>query len=413
MLKSRAARIALPLVLGLTVGLMATTSAANATTRTAAATSAHKATGTPIKVGFYSDGESAAADNTSEIAAARAGVHYVNNTLGGAHGHPIDLIVCQGNQTPAAATNCGDQLVSDKVVAILNNATSFAAPLDAAVAPSGIPLVYYGSTDPSALNGGTFFSMVDLLGQNLAGPAELAKKAGLTKLTMIVLDVPTITDGITTYGTKYYAKSGIKETTVAVPFGTADLTPQVQTALSSGAQAFGIIGLTDFCTSALQAMRTLGFKGPVYMGTICLGSNPATQAASISGGLQNVDIISTENLNSKSADVTAYKTLLKAESPNVQTSGLTPGGFAVVVGFARALSAASSISSPADVEAALKAMKPAPIPLGSGLTFQCNDKQVSYAPGQCSTSVLVAKMNAQGAIGPFKQLSLSGIEGAS
>ena len=54
---------------------------------------AKAATGSPVKIGFITDGKSATIDNSSEIPAAQAAAKYVNEHLGGVAGHAITLDV--------------------------------------------------------------------------------------------------------------------------------------------------------------------------------------------------------------------------------------------------------------------------------------------------------------------------------
>ena len=50
----------------------------------------------------------------------------------------------------------------------------------------------------------------------------------------------------------------------------------------------------------------------------------------------------------------------------------------------------------------MAAMPPTPLPLGGGITFQCNGTQVSLAPPICSTQVLKAKYTAKAVPVGFK-----------
>ena len=52
-------------------------------------------------------------------------------------------------------------------------------------------------------------------------------------------------------------------------------------------------------------------------------------------------------------------------------------------------------------------MPPTPLPLGGGITFQCNGKQVSLAPPICSTQVLKAKYTAKAIPVGFKVFDTS------
>src|ERR1700681_2724229 len=123
------------------------TTAAGAATTTTAATAAFgtpkPATGTPVKVGFVTDGKTANIDNSSEVPAAQAAVKYVNQYLGGVNGHPITLDVCDTQQTPSGGTDCGNQMVSDGVPVVLESVSGQAGSVYTPVAAANIPYVGY------------------------------------------------------------------------------------------------------------------------------------------------------------------------------------------------------------------------------------------------------------------------------
>jgi hypothetical protein len=54
-------------------------------------------------------------------------------------------------------------------------------------------------------------------------------------------------------------------------------------------------------------------------------------------------------------------------------------------------------------------MAPTPLPLGGGITFQCDGKQVSLAPPICSTQVLRAKFTAKAVPVGFKVFDTSNL----
>jgi hypothetical protein len=54
-------------------------------------------------------------------------------------------------------------------------------------------------------------------------------------------------------------------------------------------------------------------------------------------------------------------------------------------------------------------MAPTPLPLGGGITFECNGKQVTLAPPICSTQVLKAKYTAKAVPVGFKVFDTSAL----
>src|SRR5579864_1446996 len=134
-----------------------TTGASAATTTTAApsdlGTPKAAPTGTPLKVGYQTDGKTTNIDNSSEVPAAQAAVKYINTYLGGVDGHPLSLDVCDDQQTPSGATDCANQFVTDKVPVVLYNVSGQGGPLFTGLKAAGIPLFAYASIDQSTLQG--------------------------------------------------------------------------------------------------------------------------------------------------------------------------------------------------------------------------------------------------------------------
>src|SRR3546814_16980112 len=82
---------------------------------------------------------------------------------------------------------------------------------------------------------------------------------------MVVIDVPSATQAAEALGGIVFGKAGVAYEVITAPPGTPDLTPQLQAAVDSGADAIGLTGDVTFCTSFLQAYQTLGLDIPKYM----------------------------------------------------------------------------------------------------------------------------------------------------
>jgi branched-chain amino acid transport system substrate-binding protein len=364
-----------------------------------------KATGTPVKIGFVSGGVGNGIDNSSETPAAEAATAYANNYLGGIDGHRIDLVTCIFNQTPAGATNCGNQMVADKVSVVLYGTMGQAPQLEAAVDPAKIPIVGWEEVDGGMVSGGTHgthFVITNLIGEILGAPAKLAQEQGIKKSALVTVDVPAAVAGAQQLGTAFFKTAGVGLDIVAVSPGTADMTPQMQAALSKGVKSFGLIGDVAFCTSALKAIRTLGFTGLVSSQSTCLGVGTQT-AKAIPGGMAGVDLITAETTDPSAPQVKLYDAVMAKYAPSTQLVDVTGGSYGVVLALVRALNAsAPQTFDPAGVTAALKSAPPEQLPLSAtGVTFQCDGKEVSIAPGVCASALLAGSYNAAGDIVKF------------
>ncbi len=84
----------------------------------AAADSPTAADGEPIKVGMINLEGSPGGSFPEVRAGAEAAIGYINNSMGGVDGRPIELTVCAHEIDPSAAQDCANQLVDDAVSAI-------------------------------------------------------------------------------------------------------------------------------------------------------------------------------------------------------------------------------------------------------------------------------------------------------
>jgi len=384
---------------------------AAATTTTAAELGTPKAaTGTPLRLGYITDGKTANIDNSSEVPAAQAAVRFVNGYLGGIAGHPITLDVCDDQQTPSGATDCGNQFATDKVTAVLDNVTGQGVPLFAALQASGIPLVAYQSADMPVLSAKSgAYVVANPLVYAFAGPAKLAQQAGVTRAAVIVTDVPSAATPAKALDPIFYKNAGVAVDIVAIPVGTADLTPQIQAELGKNPGQFQVFGDVSLCTAAIKAIKASTFTGSVVVIPQCI---TATSAASIPGGYAGLKLVTSASNDPTDPDNKIYIAAMKAYSPGTDpfVNGVTQGGFAAVLGFARAMTGATGDFSPAGINATITAMGSQPLPFGGGLAFQCNGKQLSIAPAVCSTGALAATLDQSGKpTGSFTPIDASAI----
>src|SRR5262249_21006349 len=78
----------------------------------------NKATKSPITFGLINLEQGPVAFPELRLGA-QAGIKYVNQYLGGLKGHPIKLVTCATDGTPATSARCANQLAGKHVVAML------------------------------------------------------------------------------------------------------------------------------------------------------------------------------------------------------------------------------------------------------------------------------------------------------
>ena len=217
-------------------------------------------------------------------------------------------------------------------------------------------------------------------------------ESGAKRAAVLVTDVPAASGPVKTLGTVFYKNAGATLDVVTIPLGTADMTPQVQSELSKNPDQFALVGDSAFCNSAVKAIRTLGFSKPIIGIPQCL---PFTQT--IPGGLTGVKILTAASTDPSDSEVKLYDAVMATYAPGTNAAGdVTSGGYAAVLGFARAMTGLSGDLTAANINSALASMSPQPLPLASGVTFQCNGKALSFFPGICSTGALQTDLSQDG-----------------
>ena len=361
------------------------------------------ATGSSIKIGLVGDGKTMGIDQTPMEDAFKATVQYANERLGGLNGHKIEVDFCVTNNTPSDATTCGVQMVNDGVAAVLVPVSAQDGAIYKAIAESGIPYIGFAAGSPDVILGANAFLLVNPVAA-LAAPAKIAKDDGLEKAGIILVDVPAATGSIDALVQPIYRKAGVDLELVKVSPQTADMTPQIQQALSGGVNQFLVLGGDSFNAQAIKTLKDLGFDGKILLATA-----PSKAIADVvPGGLQGVLYISTATTDPNDREVQRFdavmKTYMRDNEPNAQSAW----SYSLVTALLDALRGNESAIDAASVRSAFGAMpKALPVPLGGGLTYQCGAKVVSFLSSVCTKNTLLTTLDAEGNGGTYEQLDLT------
>lgn len=360
------------------------------------------ASGDPIQVGFIYSGETAAIDTTPEYEGAKATVEYVNEYMGGIGGRPLELLVCTDLLTPAGATDCGNEMVAAGVPIVLQSQPINPVQITELLEPAAIPYFTAQGFDPSILMSDMAFALGNPF-TIVGAPVTAAKAAGATKTAMVYIDLPA-TATFTAFAKPVFEANDIELISTAIAPGTPDVNPQIQAALSDGAEQFMVVGDSTLCINTLKALKTLGFDGSILVNFQCIGG----LAEAVPGGIEGVQVGTTQSGSSDDADVQLYDAIMAHYAPDTQAHGLTAeSGYAIVMGFARAthkLDGAAATS--ADFVAAIKAMDPQPLPLFAEGTFQCNGTAAPLTKAVCASSALIETLNADGTVKSSEQFDV-------
>lgn len=351
------------------------------------------ATGASVKIGFAYDGASAAVDTTDQVVAARAAVEYANAKLGGLGGHKIELFECETKLDPT--TDCGDRMVSQKVLAVVAGQMGTAQQVRKPLGPAGIP---YVDSNNQVLGSDIDVSLSNPL-LVLGGAAQYAQAEGLKRATLVVIDQAASVAQIAAFAPTLFNKLGVEVDVIGIPAGTADMTPQIQAAQAKNPDLFHLIGNEQFCASALKAIKTLGLTAKVSAINRC--TSPKS-AASIPGGYAGLTIITGINVDPEQPETKLYEAF-RASFLQGADNGEYQTAYQAMVGFVRAVNGGKlGDTTPAGVAAAIKAMPELPLPLGGGVTYQCNREKVTVLPSACSTGASTAVSDTQGNLSNYK-----------
>jgi len=355
-----------------------------------------KAAGAPLTVGYMTTGQTQTVDNTNEVTIARATVKYANQYLGGVAGRPLALKVCADQGTPSGATDCANQFLAAKVPVVLASEPTNPSAALAVLSPAKVPYVLLTTGDSTTLTAPDASSVANPL-IILTAPIALAKASGAKHVAMIRVDLPAA-DSLPALAAPMYKKAGLKLTTTAVPLGSPDVTPQVQAALSGGADQFLVIGDESLCVNTLKALKTLGYRGKVTSNFNCL---TGSTAGSVPGGFTGLNVPIVYVNNGNTAESKLLKAIAAKYAPGTPTddTGGADFGYIMVSDFQRAMTGITPTQfTSAGIKSALMNMKPQPMALLPGQKFQCNRQASTAEPAVCSNAAAIESISPTGQV---------------
>ena len=353
---------------------------------------AHPATLPAVTIGLISDGGGSSSIGTAalEEQGAKAAVAYENQYQGGLEGHKISLYICENQSTPAGGQTCANDMVQHGVVAVVEPFTGQGQTEVPTIVGAGIPYITISGASTAELTAPGAFAIEGGFPAYLGAMALSSKAHGVTKVAFLVDNVPAAIQGAQVLGGLVYKAAGVGFTVIPVNSGTADMSPQLQSAVSGGAQAVGMVGDVTFCSSFLQAYNTLALKLPKYVLSTCQDPsilNSATLDKALAGSY-----ITTTTKSSKS-DLAVYGAIMKKydpkASPNPNISSNQADGVTPVMTLAAIMKGSTQPVTAAGIKTQTQTAKNVVIPLSGGLTFTCNGTAIPLLKSVCSSSAAI------------------------
>lgn len=354
--------------------------------------SSGKATGTPVTIGMITDAGGSGGIGTSALVeqGAKAAAQYVNADLGGLEGHKVTLYICENQNSPAGGQTCANDMVQHNVVAVVEPFTGQGQTEVPTIVGAGIPyVVITGASTPELTTPGAY-SLEGGFPAYLGAMALSAKAHHLKKVAFAVENVPAAIQGAQALGGIVFKAAGVGMSVVPVNPGTADISPQLQSAVSSGADAVGVIGDVTLCSSFLKAYTTLGLTMPKYVLSSC--QDPSIlDSATLDKALAGSYITTTTQ--SSKADNAEYAALIKKfapkVNPNPNVSSNVSDGVGPVLALASIMKGSTQPVTPAGINEQIKTATNVPIPMSGGLKFTCNGQAIPLLKSVCSSAAAI------------------------
>ena len=366
-------------------------SLAGVTAAGASSSGKDRATGTPVTIGLISDTGSAGGSTGADVeVGAKAAVAYENAYLGGLEGHKVHLYICENQNTPAGGQTCANDMVQKGVVAVTVPFTGQGQTEVPTITAAGIPYITLSGASDAELTTPGAFDLEGGFPADLGAFALSAKDHGYKHVTLLVDNVPAAIQGAQVLGGLVFKAAGVAYTVVPVDTGTADMSPQLQSAVSGGADAVGLVGDVTFCSSFLKAYNTLDLKLPRYVISTCLDPS-ILDSASLDKTLAGSYTATTTNASK--SDLALYASVIKKFAPKVSTnpnvSANQASGVAAVLALANIMKGSTQPVTAAGIKMQIETAKNVVIPLSGGLTFTCNGTAIPLLKSVCSSTAAV------------------------
>jgi branched-chain amino acid transport system substrate-binding protein len=355
--------------------------------------SSHPATGSPVLVGMISDGGSGTVGTAPLVEeGAHAAVAYQNEYGDGLSGHKIDLYICENQETPAGGQTCANEMVQRGVVAVVEPFTGQGQTEVPTIVKAGIPYITMSGQSTAELATPGAFALQGGFAAFLGAMALQAKQQGYKKVALVVANVPAVVQGATAIGGLVFKAAGVGYQTVPADPGAADMTPQLQAAVSGGASAIGVAGDVTLCGSFLRAYATLDLKVPRYVLATCLDPsilNTSLDRVMRGSWLAGAGTASPQQDALYAAIVHKFAPGVNA-NPNASANDLA--GMLPILSLAAIMHGYTGSITPAVVLQRTEALKDVPIPMFGTTTFTCNGTAIPPLRSICSSTAAIGVM---------------------
>ncbi|MFC9978542.1 ABC transporter substrate-binding protein [Gordonia sp. NPDC127522] len=343
------------------------------------------ATGEPVKIGLINPEDGPAISQPENREAAEAVVTYANENTGGIGGRPIELVVCKNHEDPASARNCANQMVENKVSAVVVTATAMSPVMVPIISSAGIPYVSAVGSGPENTADDAF--MWSGASMAYAYMAQYASEQNLKNVTAYTIDVPAGIAGLQRVAEPAFDAKGIGFRIVRIPPGTPEVSPQVSAGLDDGTDGAIVVGDTTLCMSIFSALGTLGADVVKMTPQSCANSQVREK---VGASMDGTRVFSTADTVSDDPETQLYRAIMSRYAPDTDPYGYAVTGYQGMLGLVRALDGWDGAdASPATMITTIRTAENVKLPAGHGLTFTCDGSAQPMLKAVCGKGAIV------------------------
>lgn len=242
----------------------------------------------PIRLGMINQDTGAIGAFPELTAAARAGVRFVNEELGGVDGRPVELLTCDTAFSPEGSTRCAQQLVSQGAVAVTGGIDIWGTSLPVLEA-NGIPYIGGIPVSEAELVSPVSFMFSGGMPGAFAGFVDYAvEELGAERIGIMYADFGSIKLAAETYGAGLAERLGVAPgdvTMVPFPVTEDDFVPHL-TAVAAAEPDVIIAGVADSgCVPLMKGVADLGIDADLFLVGACAAPQILAAAGDAADGL--------------------------------------------------------------------------------------------------------------------------------
>ncbi|WP_375387062.1 ABC transporter substrate-binding protein [uncultured Amnibacterium sp.] len=350
----------------------------------------NKASGTPVTFGVLNL-ESGPVTFPEVFLAEQAAADYINDYRGGIGGHPIKLVKCATDGTPATSARCANQVLDSKPLAILGAADTGSPGAVAVYERQGLAYLGGIAFTPVEQNykDAAIFSSIST-GDNAAASVYLTKDLGVKSAAVVYTsDTQGTASGLGVIVPTLQRAGVTKITKIPIPPTASDVSSAVAT-VTSAQPDLVYVAAPAACPNVLSSLKQLGYTGKLAGVDTCT-SPKAVQGAN--GGAEGLYFASPVLDPGDSGDEAAlYRAALKKYAPaDIALDSLATIGFQSMMNISNVLGKEDPAKlTTASILAAFRDGSDKPNFMGHPYT--CDGKQILGASAVCNANEQIRQL---------------------